>query len=382
MEKLAPDTISTGQLAALRRMLCGLACRPGADQDEKAGQALDGLIEAIGLQAAGFYWAEGEQFALRVCRPTGYPLGERLQQAALDKTRLKDIIQDNDERAAWLIAPMRAEGVTLGRLWAAAPPGRRFGDGEREMLILAAHQLALALHSGALLNELERMAERRGALLRQYIELHESCSQTVSRELHDEISQSLTALILEADIALAADADEPARRRLAHLRQGVVRVLDEVNRIVLDLRPTLLETHGLMAALSWYAVERLTLARTQVHITGGRCAPRLPSPLLTILYRVGQQALSNAALHAAAQNVWLDISCCDNHVTLTVRDDGRGFDARQALAHQQGLKGFGLWSMQERAALVDGQLSIESQPVRGTSISLKIPFACKIADDD
>ena len=378
-----PDTTSADQLSVLRKMMCMLACQASDDQDEKARSVLDCMIQTLGLEAAGFYWKENGQVKLRAQTPPGMALDEPIQQAIADPARFDEIIQGGNDRQAWLALPMRANGMTRGRLWVATQPGRALQDSERELLLLAANQMALAQQSDVLLNELQTMAERRGVLLRQYIELHESCSQNVSRELHDEISQLLTALILKVDTALAAANDgEAARRHLERLREGVVRVLDEVNRIVLDLRPTLLETHGLMEALSWYAVERLSLARTQAHITGGQCAPRLSSPLLTILYRVGQQALSNVACHAAAANAWLDISCEDGWLTLTVCDDGRGFDARQALAHQQGMKGIGLWSMQERAALVDGQLSIESQPGRGARVSLKIPFDCKITNGE
>jgi len=372
----------TTQISMLRKMMCLLTCQPGDDTDNQVDQALGCLAEMLNLAAAGLCWKGGQQAVSCAQRPLHFILDPHTQASIADPAHLDEVLEGNGS-VSWLAVPMMADGVAQGRLWVAALPERVFGDDERELLRTVANQLALARRNAVLVNELKTMAERRGTLLRRFIELQEDCQRNVSRELHDEVSQSLTALIVQIDTLLAAHAAgaELQREKLDRLRGEVVRVLDEVNRMVLDLRPTMLESHGLMAALRWYGSERLVSVGTQFLVSGGRCAPQLPSPLLTTLYRIGQQAIANVARHAGAANAWLDISCQDHHLVLTVQDDGEGFDVPSVLSWPQGMSGIGISGMQERAALVNGELTIESELGRGTCVKVTVPYTCKVIDE-
>jgi signal transduction histidine kinase len=157
-------------------------------------------------------------------------------------------------------------------------------------------------------------------------------------------------------------------------RQELVRLQDEVQRLVLELRPALLEQKGILDALRWYGWQRLHLSGTQFHIAGGQCAPRLPALAKLTRYRIGQAAIANSARHANASHVWLEISCAAEELLLTVRDDGCGFDLGVTASCPEGLKGMGILGMQERALLLNGKLTIQSAPGQGTCVQVRIPF--------
>ncbi len=223
--------------------------------------------------------------------------------------------------------------------------------------------------------ELRQLSEMRDQLLRQMITAQEEERRRVARELHDETSQALTALI--ANLAIVQTlSPAKAKAHLDEIKTSIAETLKGVNRIVLDLRPTLLDDYGLMPALSWYANKRVG-SSTHVEVTVPEPELRLPSEAETILFRIGQEAISNVANHSKAS--WIRIDLCQNHVkneiTLEIRDNGAGFDTerfRQPTSNE-GLH-LGLLGMQERIGLIGGKLRIQSKPGKGTLIAATVPF--------
>ncbi|MFO7634053.1 MAG: ATP-binding protein, partial [Caldilinea sp.] len=136
----------------------------------------------------------------------------------------------------------------------------------------------------------------------------------------------------------------------------------------------LLEQKGLMAALSRYSNERLRPLGVAVQLSGGGCAPDLPEEVKLTLYRIGQESLSNVARHAAARNVSLDLRCTGAELVLTVRDDGRGFDAAEVSQDGGALRGVGLLGVQERVWLLDGKVTMAPTPGGGAVIDVRIPY--------
>ena len=184
---------------------------------------------------------------------------------------------------------------------------------------------------------------------------------------------------LDLDTAWAANPDAAVALapQLDRLQTGLARVSDEVQRIILDLRPSLLEDYGLLPALRWYARERFRRSATVVQISPEQQPGRLSLPVETALYRIGQEALSNAARHAQAAHVRLHLTCDQGQCILTVEDDGRGFDVQQVLDHPQGMQAVGLIGMQERAEQAGGRVAIASSPGAGTLITATIPFGVR-----
>jgi PAS domain S-box-containing protein len=224
-------------------------------------------------------------------------------------------------------------------------------------------------------SELRELAQTRDQLLRQIMTAQEEERRRVARELHDDTSQALTALIAN----LAVVQTHPPSKAKAHLdeiKSAVVEILKGVNRIVLDLRPTLLDDYGLISALSWYAGKRLDSDHTHVEITVPESELRLPSTVETILFRIGQEAITNIAKYARATRVQINLNhdAGANMVTLTIEDNGIGF----ALAHNRegnlDRPHLGLIGMQERVQLIGGQLEIQSTPNHGTLVSVSVPL--------
>jgi len=345
--------------------------------------ALDCLRASVQAKAVGVYWPDAAGRLLPCAqRPARFRLDEATRQALSDFTDLTHPAW-GETSVAWLAVPMRAGGAALGRLWIVAEPGRQFSQDEREFILMAGNQLALALENARLYDEVQRLAARRGELLRRVIATQDERCRRISRELHDEISQSLSAMALDLEAVQVAEVALQARalERLGDLRARLLSALEEVNRIILDLRPTLLEDMGLVAALRWYASQRLESAGVQVHVRTSRMNGRLPPHVETTLYRIAQEGMTNVARHARAQNVWLNVARARGHFTLSVRDDGRGFEVERVLADPDERVGLGLFGMKERAALVGGTFAVESQPGQGTRITVRIPIELETDHD-
>ena len=239
-------------------------------------------------------------------------------------------------------------------------PGKRLSGIEPR----SAEGAALTDAFNAMLDRLERA--RREAT-RTALAAQEAERSRVARELHDEIGQTLTAVLLRAE--RAADGEPAlARDELARMADAVRGSLDEVRRIARELRPEALDDLGLVNAL-------IALC-SRIGAQGGprvrrQLQPELPpiSPdVELVIYRVAQESLTNALRHARAQVATLSLEADDEGVTLRVGDDGDGIPPDAPA-------GAGISGMRERALLVGGRLAIESRPEHGTVVALRVPFA-------
>jgi signal transduction histidine kinase len=212
--------------------------------------------------------------------------------------------------------------------------------------------------------------ETRLRLLRQLVRAQEDERRRMSRELHDELGQKVTALGLK--LSALRNRDElsaDARVQVMALEQ-VVRDLDaDVEFVVWKLRPTGLDDLGLAEALSDYVSSWSRHFEIAGHFEAS-LKQRLPAEIETVLYRIAQEALNNVAKHARASAVEVLLERDADKVLLRVQDNGAGFDMTAAL----GAKSLGLLSMRERAALVSGTVVIESRPELGTVVRVDIPL--------
>src|SRR3954452_17495605 len=234
--------------------------------------------------------------------------------------------------------------------------------GVRAELTGDASVVALAQTFNDMLDRLER--ERRESA-RQALLAQEGERQRIARELHDEVGQTLTGVILQVE-GLAGQIPDALRGQLDELRETVRHGAEEVRAIARRLRPDALEELGLASALAGLAsaFER----QTRVPVTRQLPEAVAVSPEKElVLYRVAQEALTNVARHAKASSVKLELREQPDGVVLTVRDDGRGIPDG-ALGSSQGIRG-----MRERAMLVGAKLWIDSRPGVGTAIELTIP---------
>ncbi len=226
------------------------------------------------------------------------------------------------------------------------------------------------------LTERRRAAEIRTRLLEQLISAQEDEQRRLARELHDETGQSLTSLLVGLRALEDAATLEEARAGARDLRAVTARALEEVGRLARGLRPVALDELGLAAALEQYATEYARARGLRVDVqTRGLEAGRLPAAVETALYRIVQEALTNTAKHAGAQAVSIVLRRHGTAVQAIVSDDGCGFEVEAALAAGGSGPRLGLHGMRERAALLNGSVTIESTPGEGTTIYARIPLA-------
>jgi signal transduction histidine kinase len=223
--------------------------------------------------------------------------------------------------------------------------------------------------------EAER-AHRARELAVRILEAQESERKRISRELHDETAQSLSVLLTNLDLLEQYVPRDAAELRAGLHRVGVLakRVLDEVRTLSHDLRPTILDDVGLRPALEWLARE---FEQTYGGIVTVHADPRVAESLTAeeelALFRIAQEALTNSGKHGAAHRVTLSLAVSAGVAALIVEDNGAGFDTTRAVRPSK--EGhLGLYGMRERAALLDGTVSISSAPGTGTRVEVEIPL--------
>jgi signal transduction histidine kinase len=232
----------------------------------------------------------------------------------------------------------------------------------------------------------ERLAEAnegRARLLKQVLSAREEEQRRISRDLHDGIGQSLTSLLLGLRFAEEMPTFEEARARLGELRCITAALLDEVRRLARGLRPTVLDDLGLAAFLERYAADYTRAHGIAVDVYAPDLAlARLPAEVETALYRIAQETLTNVLKHAAAKSVSLVVRRESSGVHLTVEDDGLGFDNDALLQSPGAGEGLGLLDIRERVALLNGSVTLESRPGRGTTVHVCIPLREKNHGED
>jgi two-component system sensor histidine kinase UhpB len=223
----------------------------------------------------------------------------------------------------------------------------------------------------AMLDQLDEHGERLRALSSQIIKAQEEERLRIARELHDETAQALASLLVRQRVAERSPDAASLQRTMADLRALTSEALEGVRRMALELRPTMLDDLGLVAAVEAFARQFSHRTGIPVDVRMTRRPERLPPEVELVAFRVIQEALSNVARHSGASRAEVRLGANGQFVTLSVADDGHGFELEAALDSRQ--RSLGLFGMRERAALVGGRLSLDSAPGRGTRVLLEIP---------
>jgi signal transduction histidine kinase len=194
--------------------------------------------------------------------------------------------------------------------------------------------------------------------------------RAISRELHDEVGQSLSALLMEAGHAAASVPSGAAevRRHVDSIKKLAEASVQVIRNMTLLLRPSMLDDFGLVPALEWQAREVSKRTGLMVRVTAEESASELPEEHKTCIYRVVQEALHNCARHSQAQRVNVEVHEEDSRIFLLVEDDGKGFDALR-------VRGLGLAGMAERVNHLGGTFRVQSRPGGGTQLKAELPLA-------
>lgn len=223
-----------------------------------------------------------------------------------------------------------------------------------------------------LLDDLLCERDRIRGLAAKVIRAQDEERARIARELHDATAQTMAGVVLQLSVAERSCGDDDAAvTKIREIRGMATEALEEVRTLSHTIYPSVLDDLGLPSALEWLArrTEEQDAVETRVEARGD--AGRLTKPAASVLYRVAQEALSNAVRHATPRRVTLRLEIGEDAASLLVADDGRGFNVAEAKARRPGM---GLFTMRERVALVDGTLTIDSAPGRGTTITAGVPL--------
>jgi len=245
--------------------------------------------------------------------------------------------------------------------------GRRWQESARQLAALRRSEHENARH-------VQRLEE----LSAQLVQTEQREREHLANALHDEVSQTLYACLLELD-ALAALASQPAaHRRTRSARALVSHAMDQARRLTVDLSPPILYDLGLPAAIDWLLPRLQARHGLALRFDAGPAWARIPRRCHAAVFQSVQELVVNACKHAGARNAVVS-AALDGELTVRVevRDDGHGFDRARS-----GSDGFGLFSIERRMAHLHGRLDIHSQPGCGTTATLTLPAFADDADQD
>jgi len=205
-------------------------------------------------------------------------------------------------------------------------------------------------------------------LSRRLVDAEERERRAISRELHDEVGQSLSALLLDIEgLTEVSREDGSFRQRLQNIRMLAENCVNEVRNMTLLLRPSMLDDLGLIPALEWQAREVSKRTGMFVETVEANVSDDLPDEHRTCVYRIVQEALNNCSKHAYAKHVRVVVRQEANHLRVSIEDDGKGFESSR-------VRGLGLVGMKERVSQLGGELKVDSGPARGTRLQVDLPL--------
>lgn len=221
--------------------------------------------------------------------------------------------------------------------------------------------------------ELKATASRLQALTRRLVDLQEIERRDISRELHDRVGQTLSAMRINVDMVRRrlAERDDPViRERNEDSKDLIESTFKAVENLMYDLRPPMLDELGLVASLQWYAAKFTRRTRIEAEVRGRedwRCSPDIE----LALFRIAQEALSNVARHARAEHVTIEVAGTSAEVLMVIEDDGIGFDRAQRRTQASG---YGLITMEERSEALKGTFQAAAGSGKGARITVRIPL--------
>ena len=225
----------------------------------------------------------------------------------------------------------------------------------------------------ALYAQLAERDEARSRLLRQVITAQEDERKRLARELHDETCQTISALNMRLETAVTGLPPGADSAPLLEARALAVRTLDELHRLIYDLRPSVLDDLGLWSAIQWYADRQLKPRGVAVQCEFTDVERRLPQVMETALFRAVQEAVSNIGKHADAEHVLIQCSFERDVLTIEIEDDGNGFEPSAVTRPKDEGHGWGLLGITERVEALGGAVVIDTAPGQGARIVITVP---------
>jgi signal transduction histidine kinase len=272
--------------------------------------------------------------------------------------------------------PLKTKTRIVGQLNIAFSNEDSIRQLDLELLQAVGPQLGVAIENARLWEEVQQKEALRAGLLKKVVLAQEEERRRIARELHDEMGQALTSLLIGLKVTEGTLASPEAKTVNNEMKATVAQLFDSVHNLALELRPSLLDDLGLVPALSNYVRKWPALSGVQIDFAAtGMAGLRLPREIETTLYRVVQEALTNVVRHAQAQRASVLLERRGNSVVAIVEDNGRGFNVAEVRSEQGTRQRLGLYGLQERASLIGGQFTVESTIGRGTTVYVEVPLS-------
>lgn len=348
----------------------------GAGLSEVLGRAASQVAVALGARGVAIWRPEGEgPEAVSGVRP---PDGDLVHRVAAERgilTSAGPLAQvPEGEPVAHAYAPAYIGERCLAVVGLVWDPPTPLGAAERGLLGSLAGLIGVAVRNAELLERLQQKEQALQGLLRKTVTVQEEERRRLSRELHDETSQVLSALIMNVDLLgsqVPVEAD--VRSRIAAVKSLAEEAARNLDRMLFELRPALLDELGLIPALRWYVAQMSEVYGFPIGFEGAKVG-RLPGHIELAAFRIVQEAVSNAARHAKPSRVGVRVGLRENQLHLEVEDDGVGFDVMEVAARARTGEAVGLEGMRERAEIAGGTFRVDSVPGRGTRVVAEIPL--------
>jgi signal transduction histidine kinase len=278
--------------------------------------------------------------------------------------------------SGFVALPLKFKDRILGILKIVYSREQSLTENDFRLLDSIGYHIGLALENSRLYEDVKEKEDLRGKLLGDVINAQEEERKRIAREIHDEYGQTLAGLMMNiesCEYTMLPEQHE-LKKKLENSKGAIVTALEEMRRLALDLRPAALDDLGLAAAIRSHARSRLEEAGVNVRFEIDDLGKRLDSSRQTALFRIIQESINNISKHAGAQKVKIGIKVERDRILVDIEDDGVGFALVSAKA-RIGARSLGLLGIEERTALLGGKFQVQSQPGKGTRLTIEIPLA-------
>jgi signal transduction histidine kinase len=278
-----------------------------------------------------------------------------------------------DEFHTWVCSPLKVEGEVIGVYHLGRLKGQPNVYYDTALLEVVGNVVGANLSNAQLLRDLRLKESELRRALHRAVEVQEDERKRLARELHDEIGQALTSILIQLKTVQEERDAKVIKNRIDNLRQLTSQTIEELRRLAMDLRPAALDSLGIEAALRWYARQCSERTGVEILFSESDYPDRLPSHLELILYRIAQEGINNAIRHGKATQIQLGLEVDASSIRLTINDNGIGFHQSERYS------GLGLVGIRERVELLRGHFTMNSSPGSGTALSIEIPVPIKEA---
>jgi signal transduction histidine kinase len=293
-----------------------------------------------------------------------------IEDAWQDERFFKGIDESLGYRTRSLIGvPLMTKGEMIGVLEVLKRSGEKFDEQDLDTLSALAGQAAIAIVNARLYSQIR---EERDRMLGIEEELHKK----LARDFHDGPAQTLASLIMDIEFIQKLLERDPskAEAELLQLKEKATKAMHQARTTMFELRPLILETEGLQAALEYYVKRLRQTENMSIHLQIEGLEESLPPRVKDIVFAIVREAINNIKKHARANNVWLTAIRRERELLTTIQDDGQGFNLEEVEISYATRGSIGLLNLYERAEMLGGRISIESALGQGTTVSLTVPL--------